>query len=333
MAPSCGRTHRAAAVLPEPVPRSQPSHRPATCGKRGLGRGGAGSRGRDSEGLPGHPLPADTELAVPAPHGRCRDRRWLQPTSTPEPAGGLAPLGHGGSRCPLDHVPRRWQGQRGPHSAHSSGCSSHTASPCPGGCRAPTGAPRGLAAPRHPWDHCPGCPHTHGGSWARCRAGGAAGSGGRQTDTAAMEAGGNAPRPRRHQARGQRDTGTWRRGQAARDAPTPLPPPRLLSELGHGDKPLDGPRGAGTHGKATTMPRTRATTPSTRRHTGRGHGGAMGTPTRTHRMAPRKDRRGRGSWGGKIRLKQGKMKAEEPAMGPAERGGAGGAGNAGRGHG
>lgn len=45
-------------------------------------------------------------------------------------------------------------------------------------------------------------------------------------------------------------------------------------------------------------------------------GGAMGTPTRTHGMALGKGRRGRGSWGGKIRLKPGKMKAEEPAARP-----------------
>ncbi|XP_063253545.1 uncharacterized protein LOC134550723 isoform X2 [Prinia subflava] len=129
-----------------------------------------------------------------------------------------------------------------------------------------------------------------------------------------METGGNAPRPRCHEARGQRDTGAWRRGQAPPDAPST---PR------HGSCPswdtvtnhqMD--REAQGHTGSHNMPRTRATTPSTRRHTGRGHGGAMGTPTRTHGMAPRRDRRGRGSWGGKIRLKRGKMKAEEPAVGP-----------------
>lgn len=99
---------------------------------------------------------------MPAPNTLCRD---TPAASRPCSQSQLVAWHLWGTAAgPPDHFLRRWQGQRGPHSTHGSGCSSHITAPNPGGRRAP-GRLAACYLPllwlRHPWDHWdPGCPHT-----------------------------------------------------------------------------------------------------------------------------------------------------------------------------
>lgn len=144
---------------------------------------------------------------------------------------------HGGGRDSA--VPAAPTALAAPHTRHP---------PC-----VPVGAghPRVLHCPtvlwlRHPWDHCPGCPHTwwllgtapgRVGSRERREADGQSSDGdGRECAEATLPPG-TGTTGHRHVVEGTDSLGCSH------------PPPRLLSELGHCDKPPDGPRGAGTHGK------------------------------------------------------------------------------------
>lgn len=86
---------------------------------------------------------------------------------------------------------------------------------------------------------------------------------------------------RGHAATRHGDNGTQALGRGDRQpGMLPSPPPWLLSELGHGDKPPDGPRDAETHGKPQHATDTRHHAKHTQTH-GEGTWGGDGD-THTH---------------------------------------------------